>query len=234
MTMIRNDRWARVLVPGMVFQSVITGGGFATGREVVEYFAKFGASSPLALVAAGAGFAILFFFTAETARRHHAYNYDRFGRAVLRKAWPLLEVTFLAMAVLVCAVVIAAFTETLQSVVAVPAIVGTALATFITVLLISVGRTAVLASKLIGAALLTGSYAWIALHISSTSAASISQGLFDAGDQRWLASAGLYVAYNSVAYLTILYSLEGVRSRGESMAASLVAGLLMLVPLVAV
>jgi uncharacterized membrane protein YkvI len=34
----------RVVLPGIILQSVLIGGGYATGREIVEYGAKFGAN----------------------------------------------------------------------------------------------------------------------------------------------------------------------------------------------
>lgn len=33
----------RMILPGIILQSVLIGGGYATGREIVEYGAKFGA-----------------------------------------------------------------------------------------------------------------------------------------------------------------------------------------------
>lgn len=33
----------RLVLPGIILQSVLIGGGYATGREIVEYGAKFGA-----------------------------------------------------------------------------------------------------------------------------------------------------------------------------------------------
>ena len=41
-------RWVRVyLVPGAVFQSVMIGGGYGTGRELVEYFVRYGVGGAL-------------------------------------------------------------------------------------------------------------------------------------------------------------------------------------------
>lgn len=34
--------WRAYLVPAGVFQSLMIGGGYGTGREVVEYFSRFG------------------------------------------------------------------------------------------------------------------------------------------------------------------------------------------------
>jgi uncharacterized membrane protein YkvI len=38
-----NTRFFRVyIIPGAVFQSVMIGGGYGTGREIVEYFTCYG------------------------------------------------------------------------------------------------------------------------------------------------------------------------------------------------
>ena len=38
-----SSRFVRVyVVPGAVFQSVMIGGGYGTGREIVEFFTSFG------------------------------------------------------------------------------------------------------------------------------------------------------------------------------------------------
>ena len=35
--------WGRILLPALIFQSVAIGGAYATGREIVEFGAKYGA-----------------------------------------------------------------------------------------------------------------------------------------------------------------------------------------------
>ena len=41
---ILDRRFFRVyIIPGAVFQSVMVGGGYGTGREIVEYFTSYGA-----------------------------------------------------------------------------------------------------------------------------------------------------------------------------------------------
>ena len=35
----------RYVMPGLVFQGVLIGGGYGTGREIVEYFMRWGDSS---------------------------------------------------------------------------------------------------------------------------------------------------------------------------------------------
>jgi uncharacterized membrane protein YkvI len=230
----RSRLVVRALVPAMVFQSVITGGGFATGREVVEYFSRFGVYAPCAMGVACAGFALLFYITAEATRATKAYNYKSFGIVVLGRGWPLLEVAFLVMALLVAAVVIAAFSETARSIVPLPGAAGAGIALLITVVMIAIGRRAVITSKVIGAVVLTAGYAVIALASGVEQDSTIGEGLFVPTDVSWASHALLYVAYNSVVYLTVLYSLDDIHSKRESLYTSILAGTLMLLPLGAV
>ncbi len=43
-----DGAFGKLILPGIVLQSVLIGGGYATGREIVEYGAKFGAMGWLA------------------------------------------------------------------------------------------------------------------------------------------------------------------------------------------
>ncbi|MBK8290399.1 MAG: hypothetical protein IPK96_04985 [Flammeovirgaceae bacterium] len=49
----------RVVLPGIILQSVLIGGGYATGREIVEYGAKFGASGWVCGLAIFFGFSLM-------------------------------------------------------------------------------------------------------------------------------------------------------------------------------
>lgn len=42
-----DGRYGKYLLPGVLLQSVLIGGGYATGREIVSYGAKFGAGGGL-------------------------------------------------------------------------------------------------------------------------------------------------------------------------------------------
>ena len=50
---------SRILLPGIILQSVLIGGGFATGREIVEYGGRFGSSGWISGLAIFFGFSIL-------------------------------------------------------------------------------------------------------------------------------------------------------------------------------
>ena len=99
----------RLLIPGAVLQSVMIGGGYGTGREVVEYFTRFGAGPGLlGLTLAGAGIAVVFALSLELARRAGAYDYRTFFKALLGRLWVSYEVLLLLLVMLVLGVISAA------------------------------------------------------------------------------------------------------------------------------
>ncbi|MFB6187602.1 MAG: hypothetical protein ABEI86_12150, partial [Halobacteriaceae archaeon] len=48
-----------IILPAIILQSVLIGGGYATGREVVAYGAKFGSAGLLAIGAIWLGFTVM-------------------------------------------------------------------------------------------------------------------------------------------------------------------------------
>ena len=58
--MNKRRNWTWYLTPGLVFQSVLIGGGYGTGAEIARYFGSRGLlGGVLALAAAAAGWAAL-------------------------------------------------------------------------------------------------------------------------------------------------------------------------------
>ena len=79
------------LLPGIVFQSVLIGGAYATGREIVQYGAQYGARGVWCIGAIGVGFSLMAALSFEFARRHRTYDYRNFMRALTGPAWPLFD-----------------------------------------------------------------------------------------------------------------------------------------------
>jgi len=109
-----KDFLARYLVPGLVIQAVMVGGGYSTGRELVEFFLAAGPATGLlgmALTAAlfSAGAMISF----ELARAYGAFDYRAFTRVLLGRFWVLYELGYLTGLALVISVVSSAAAELL-------------------------------------------------------------------------------------------------------------------------
>ena len=99
-------RWLRVyVIPAGVFQSVIVGGAYGTGREVAEYLSRFG---PLGgLYACGLiilGFALVIAASFEFARLFQTWDYRGFVKCLLGPGWMLYEICFVTLLVIALAV----------------------------------------------------------------------------------------------------------------------------------
>ena len=103
-----KTRFEQYILPGIIFQSVLIGGAYATGREIVEYGAKFGSLGIWSVAAIFAGFAIFVSLTYEFARLNRAYDYRTFVKSLIGRLWPIFDALFLVMVIVVIAVVSAA------------------------------------------------------------------------------------------------------------------------------
>ena len=101
--------FAVYITPPSVFVAVLIGGGYGTGREIVEFFSKHG-------FVTGSGGLITSFFlfflvlgaTFDVARRLQAYEYSSFFKQLIGSVWWLYEVLYVLLAMLVLGVLSAA------------------------------------------------------------------------------------------------------------------------------
>ena len=74
----------RIFLPGFLFQSVMIGGGYATGRELVEFFLSAGPMGGLlGLLVATSVFSVIAALSFEFARISKSYNYRHFFKQLL-------------------------------------------------------------------------------------------------------------------------------------------------------
>jgi uncharacterized membrane protein YkvI len=93
------------IVPGAVFQSVIVGGGYGTGREVVEFISGYGPIGGMAIVIlVGLLMSATLAVTSEFARVYKAIDYRNFFKALLGPFWVSYEIIFILTLLLVLAV----------------------------------------------------------------------------------------------------------------------------------
>src|SRR5690606_16491620 len=72
------------LLPGFVFQSIVIGGGYGTGRELVEFFLREGpAPGYLGMVTAMLIWGLILALGFELARVGRNYDYRTFSKALL-------------------------------------------------------------------------------------------------------------------------------------------------------
>lgn len=96
----------QLITPGLVIMAVMIGGGYATGRELVEFFLVHGPATGVASMAfTGLIIAATTMVGFELARRFEAYDYQRFCRICIGPLWVVFEVGYLALLLLVLSVV---------------------------------------------------------------------------------------------------------------------------------
>ena len=116
----------RYLLPGFAFKAVVIGGGYATGRELAEFFLPSGpwggiAAMMLAMIIWGVVCVATFLF----ARASGARDYLSFFRALLGRGWVVFEIAYIVFVVLILAVFGAAAGAIGEAMFQLPKIVGT-------------------------------------------------------------------------------------------------------------
>ena len=230
--------FGKLVLPAVILQSVLIGGGYATGREIVEYGAKYGARGWVAVLAIFVGFTVMATLTFEVARVFRVYEYKGFIRQLIGRAWPAFDLLFAAMAVLIIAVMASAAASIMRETLGIPGPVGTALVIAAVGALLYLGAGVIEAFKSVGTGLLYLAYIGFGVLVLSARWGRVED-VLAAGDVSYLPEAGtggvllagiLYVGYNLAVFPAVLFSLHRQTSRRETVVAGLLAGLLMTLP----
>lgn len=222
-----SARWlTAVLMPAAVFQSVIVGGAYGTGREVAEYVSRYGPWGGLGVVAlAGIGFGVILAATFEFARITRCFDYRSFLRALLGRAWFLYELMFVALLLIVLAVTGAAAGQVLEEAFHVPRSIGIGLMLAAIALTTYFGRRLVAITLTAGAVLLTLMIVLVCGTVVTRHGAAIASAFTSAHDVAgWARSAFVFVLYNTALAPVLLYVAAPLRNRREALSAGFAAG----------
>ncbi|HWE46332.1 MAG TPA: hypothetical protein VG407_09925 [Caulobacteraceae bacterium] len=141
---MKSNPFQRYLLAGFVFKSALIGGGYATGRELVEFFLSKGpVTGFLGMIVAAAIFSLILAVTFEVARRFSLYDYRALMQRLLGPAWIAYEAAFLALLILVLSVLGAAAGEIASKQFGAPPIVGAGVLTVLVATVVFFGTKAV-------------------------------------------------------------------------------------------
>lgn len=222
------------IVPAAVFISVVMGGGYGTGREVVEFFTRYGLLGGLfgTIVAAGV-FALVLACTYEFARVFQVYDYRSFFRRLIGPFWVCFEILYLLLFLLVLGVVSSAAGNMLEQKFAVPSYFGMAGVLVLVVALVYFGREAVekvLTLWSIGMYAVFGYYFSEILNNGNVDVLqAVSHGAIEPG---WLKGGVLYAMYNLAIAPVLLFSTRAIQTRREALLAGFITGVVVMVPAV--
>lgn len=227
-------RFQRFLLPGLAFKALVIGGGYATGREVAEFFLPNGpwggvGAILLATVLFSAGCILAFLF----ARATRSYDYKPFFSALLGPGWVVWEVVYILFVVLILAVYGAAAGAIGAAALAWPPIAGTATLMIGIALFTTFGNRAVERLFEWAAYLLYGSYALFFVFAFTAFGDRIADGFANARavvGVSWVRNGFTYFSYNILGAIVVLPVLRHLTSGRDAIVAGAICGPLAMLP----
>lgn len=224
-------RWTRLLVPGLMFQSLLVGGGYGTGAEIAQYFGRYGLwGGLLGMGAAAALWSLVCAVTFEFARVFRTWDYGSLMRALLGKWGVWYDAGCFIMTLLVLGVADAT-AGTMAALAGLPAWTGGALVSGCAVWLVFRGTEAVERALSLWSYVLYAVYLLFLLAVFRRFGGAIREELLrGAAAPGWLGSGLRYASYNLVMVPLVLYTIRDVKRRREAAVCGLLAGLLAILP----
>lgn len=229
---------ARVLVPALMFQAVAIGGAYATGREIIEFGAVYGALGWAAGLAMAVVGSLLAYLVYETARRGRLFDYRSLTRSLIgRMAW-LFDAIYIPFAIAIIAVLSSATGNILGDTLGLGYWVGVALIIGISAVVTLLGTEVIERFNGIGTILLMAGYVVFSLLVITTHWDGVVE-VFSAGNHSLKPDAGIgdavlvgaiYVGLGFVIYPSTLMTVRHLRSRRDAVAAAVLTGGLYVVP----
>lgn len=227
-----DSRFTRWFLPGLGVKAVVIGGGYATGRELAEFFLSEGPWGGLyAILFATLLFSVFCALTFLAARRFQTFDYRSFFKVLLGPAWPLFELSYLLFVVLILAVYGAAAGAIGNAVFGAPTWLGTIILAAGIAGFVAFGNKAVEALFRDVSYLLYGVYALFII-LALWSFGDRVPGGFAASpaSSGWALSGLTYFGYNIVGAVVILPVLRHLISDRDALVAGVIAGPLTMLP----
>lgn len=225
--------WYRnYLLPGLIFQSVVIGGGYATGRELVEFFFPSGPiGGLLGLLVSGAVFGVVLAAGFEFARVFRVYDYRHFCKALLGRGWIVFEIAFLILLLLILSVIGSAAGEMAKESLGLPPIAGTLLL-MIAVALLTVTSSEVIQRVLAGWSFLLYALYGLLIVLAFQQFGDDIRHTYARADngENWFSSGVLYSGYNLALLPAVLFAVTRQTRRRQAIGAGFIAGLLAIIP----
>ncbi len=230
--MFRSKFFSTYLLPGFVFQSITIGGGYGTGRELVEFFMTQGPlGGLLGMILSMLIWSLVLAVSFELSRLTRSYDYRSFIRSILGKGWPAYEVVYGIGMILVVSVLGSASGELVNAMFNIPPIAG------IVAMMLMVGLLAFYGTYLIERALSIwsiGLYAAFFILIVTCLVEfwnDIGQtvGIYTE-DSKWIMGGITYSAYNIGIMPAMIFVVRHLHSRKEALVSGLFGGAIAMIP----
>ena len=226
------SRFKRWLLPGLGVKAVVIGGGYATGRELAEFFLSAGPWGGLyAILFATLLFSVVCSLTFVAARHFRTYDYRSFFKHLLGPLWPAFELSYLLFVVLILAVYGAAAGAIGNAVFGAPEWAGTVALMAGIAGVVAFGNKAVERLFRDVSYLLYGVYA-LFIVLALAKFGDRVPGGFEAFPQTsgWALSGLTYFGYNIIGAVVILPVLRHLTNDRDAVVAGVISGPLTMLP----
>ncbi len=232
--MSSDPNWfQRFLLPGFALKAVIIGGGYATGRELAEYFVPAGPWGGLAgMLLATLIWSVVAALTFALARKMRAYDYRAFFEGLLGPGWIAFEIAYLIFVILILAVFGAAAGAIGAATFGWPELAGSILLAASIVAFTAFGTGIVETLFKYASMLIYGVYALFLVFALASFGGLIADGFAAAPPPsgNWVAGGITYASYNIVGAVVILPVLRHLTSQRDAVIAGVIAGPLTMLP----
>ncbi|WP_375286519.1 hypothetical protein [Sphingomonas sp.] len=228
------DRLRRFILPGLAFKAVVIGGGYATGREIAEFFLPAGPWGGLAaMLLATAIWSLVAAATFRFALATGARDYRHFFAGLLGRGWVAFEIAYALFLVLILAVFGAAAGAIGAATLGIAPIAGTLALMLGIVACVAFGNTGV-----------ERMFVWVSVLLYATYAAFLVLALAGFGDRiaaafaagaapsggGWALGGITYAGYNIIGAVVVLPVVRHLREPRDAVVAGLIAGPLAMLP----
>lgn len=222
----------KYLLPGLIFQSVTIGGGYGTGRELVEFFLTQGPKNGyFGMITSMLVWSLVMAISFELARIGKNYNYRTFLNSLLGKGWVIYELLYLVLMILVISVVGSAANKLLNEMFGISELLGTIL------IMVIIAAIAFYGGKFIEKFLSFWSLALYAVYIvlfivvwNLFNEQIIGAIQVEQVDSQWFLNGLRYAGYNIAVVPALLYSVSYIETRKEALLAGVIAGMVGIIP----
>jgi uncharacterized membrane protein YkvI len=227
-----SDWFRRYLLPGFVFEAAVIAGGYATGRELVEFFLPAGPwGGLLGMLVSMLFWSAVLMVSFELARRARTYDYRSFFKLLLGPGWILFEIAYLLLLVIILAVMGAAAGEIVHSLWGLPKLVGSLGMIALTGLVLFYSSTVIERFLALSVGYLYLVYIVFVVWSIAVFGDRISDALAaePVGNQ-WFKAGITYAGYNVATMPAVLFCIRHLTRPRETLVAGFLAGPLGMLP----
>ncbi|WP_266082689.1 YkvI family membrane protein [Haladaptatus caseinilyticus] len=228
------------MVPAIVFQSVSIGGGFSTGREVVEYVAQYGALGIASILTYVTVLSICGALVYEFSRQFDLYDYKSLMKNLIWHGWPIFEAIYVILAVVIIAVVASAGGNLMNQILGVPVFTANVLLIGFIFFVLYFGREAIERFSVYGTTFIYAVYltmfGYVLVNNGGQALEVLQRGstayVDDPNVTAAIKSALIYAGYSLIGFIPPLFLIDRMESRSEAIISGVLSAVMLAIPLV--